>query len=582
MAVAVKRKFLGDTGSLKSSKQNDFTSAPPSPPRATSLKSKKSHLKMSTLHRKLRAESGDFNSGGIKNKDCNTPTPNLLPGHKPKEMRSEITQRNPTRSKTILRLFSSKFSARSPSITPTPPQPLLRSPTEIVSAFGSKETRNAALRERGLLPPLKPNADLSSAERERDRQFPVLTAPQSEETFAVDEQGRKISAAVKVKQEWEAKYKDTIGGMSSLVVKDGSLPTTLRPSASVEQPSAHCETPNLLPYAKTLAPSVKSTFTLLPNIIDDSDYPTEPQQHSQHSKPCLIPLPPSSSLSSSFLRSQEDPSALFLTPSLPSSGHSASPASQTISIISPIMHASAPARHGPTGSQSSAPVSNVQVTAPTLATSVTTTSTNLLDNDDAAMFESPVENLLIGFNSGRPRNSRDAEVAIASEVSAAGFTVLPKERVRNFTDPGSGGLKEPRKMSFNPFKRSADSPPNNTLPRRLSMGASLNNMRRSLAGTFSRTKVAELVVSAEKGCDVSHLPPSPTPSAASADQVGVSPVASPKLSPTFLQQQRQASPELKLRASVSPTLYSRGTIVAETNNIEDEESRRVTELAFLG
>jgi hypothetical protein len=38
----------------------------------------------------------------------------------------------------------------------------------------SKESREAALRERGLLPPLKSNKDLSAQEKEQDKAIPIV------------------------------------------------------------------------------------------------------------------------------------------------------------------------------------------------------------------------------------------------------------------------------------------------------------------------------------------------------------------------------------------------------------------------
>ncbi|KAG5723605.1 hypothetical protein E4T56_gene18152 [Termitomyces sp. T112] len=614
MAVVVERKFLDDTGSLKSSRQDALASAPLSPPRVTSLKSKKSRLIMSALHRRLWAETDDFDSGGIKNKDCNTPSPNPLPDHKPEETshtrvpfrrikhnvqgqnRPVTIQRDVTRSKSILRLFPSKFLARSFSTAPTPSQPLLRSP---ISAFGSKETRDAALRERGLLPPLKPNMDLSLVERERDFHLPVLTPPQSEEVFAVDEQDRNISAAAKVKQEWEARYKGSreleqmksspYGGVaSSSVEKEDTLPG--RSTASVDQLTSCSEMSNSSPLAIISALSIKgsqsSAAQALSNNLDDFDYPT-PHPHPASSEPYLIPLPPSPSPSPSLSLIHEDPPIMFSTASpspSPFSGLSSSPVSPIITVTSPIIHASAPPFSSPIELASLHPMTvphapSLMMTAPSHATPVTITAPVLLDNHDVILTESPVEATFPGLSSisGCPCNSSD--FVASTDISAAGSADLPKAR-RRFTDPTSGGKThqvEHRNSSFDLFKRFTAPPPNTASSRRLSMGASFYNMRRSLVGTLSRTKAAGLVVKTDR-FDASHLPPPATPSPPAAYS-GVRPAAGLK----FLQEQQfPASPESKLRVSVSPMLYSRGTIVAEINNIEDEESQRMTELAFLG
>ncbi|KAG6879614.1 hypothetical protein C0992_000642 [Termitomyces sp. T32_za158] len=545
---------------------------------------------MSPLNRRLLwVKSGDLSPGGIKNTDYNPSYPNPSPGHKPEEMRSETIQRSLTKSKTILQLLSSKFRVRSRTTVSNPSRPLFRSPTRISSAFGSKEIRDAALRERGLLPPSKPSVDLSLAERERDRHLPVLMPPEDEEVFAGDAQGSRISAAAKVKQEWEFKLRDdrgpermedpTFGDMAPSPVKDVSPPAIVWPSASLVQPSTCCETLNLLPNAITTASTIKSPptpFNSSINNLDDPDLQTPPQLPFSSDEPHLIPLPPSPSSSSSFLNSREEIFTVPLSLS-PSSEISTSPASPTISITPPVITP----LHSSTGSEALHSMPGFHAASPAMTAPHVTSDTmlpSLFEKDDVLMTESPIEAPLPGSNSisGRPRDSGNFEVALAPDISSAGSTDLPKARPRNFTDPT--GLRihqvEPCKSSSYPMKRSTDPPPTTNLPRRLSIRASINNLRRSFVGTLSRAKSPGLS-KADKGFGPSHLPPSPV---ASIDQTSVDQVEDSKLSQT----QSPASPELNLRISVSPTFYSRGTIVAETNNIEDEESRRMTELAFLG
>lgn len=83
-----------------------------------------------------------------------------------------------------------------PDVKPSPRPPrsprvtLPRSPT-LPNSFASRENREAALRERGLLPPMK---DLSEQEREADARLAPLPAPDK------DQSG--FSAASKIKEEW--------------------------------------------------------------------------------------------------------------------------------------------------------------------------------------------------------------------------------------------------------------------------------------------------------------------------------------------------------------------------------------------
>ncbi|KAH9486702.1 hypothetical protein JR316_0000767 [Psilocybe cubensis] len=166
----------------------------------------------------------------------------------------------------------------------------------------------------------------------------------------------------------------------------------------------------------------------------------------------------------------------------------------------------------------------------------------------------------------------------------------PATRKRGMTD------STPRK-SLNPFKRdkekslpipvpeiknspSNDNPP--TLrPRRLTMSASLNNLRRSFIGSLSRSSPSEST--SKKSFNASHLPPSPTIPAQFAVQATASlgsRLASPLPSPTPDDHVPLLSPSARSPRPV--VMYNRGSILLETANIEDDEVRRMTELAFLG
>lgn len=80
----------------------------------------------------------------------------------------------------------------------------MKRPPAAASAF-SKEHREAALRERGLLPPL-PVKDLSQLEREQDSFIPVVSLPPLDEAPKDAEGG--ASAADLIKKQWEAKNVD--------------------------------------------------------------------------------------------------------------------------------------------------------------------------------------------------------------------------------------------------------------------------------------------------------------------------------------------------------------------------------------
>ncbi|KAF8952243.1 hypothetical protein BDZ97DRAFT_785822 [Flammula alnicola] len=116
-------------------------------------------------------------------------------------------QRPRSKTRTIIRMISTKFTPRSAS-TPIS-HTAVRMPT-VANAY-SKEQRDAALRERGLLPPL-PHKDLSAQEQEQDRRIPIVH-PTDENPESSEDPSRNSttsathlpSAADLIKKEWEAK-----------------------------------------------------------------------------------------------------------------------------------------------------------------------------------------------------------------------------------------------------------------------------------------------------------------------------------------------------------------------------------------
>jgi len=152
------------------------------------------------------------------------------------------------------------------------------------------------------------------------------------------------------------------------------------------------------------------------------------------------------------------------------------------------------------------------------------------------------------------------------------FTLnAPRIIKRGLTDPTNGNLNRKKSMIANPFKRAAyddSSPtPSGELPR-LRIKTSFSNITRSVVGTLSRRTSPDHI--SERGkmlLDPSHHLPS-------------SPILSGKMhSPTSPGFSR--SEEGEVRRAVSPILYSPGHILMEASHIKDEESRRVTEMAFL-
>ena len=104
------------------------------------------------------------------------------------------------------------------------------------------------------------------------------------------------------------------------------------------------------------------------------------------------------------------------------------------------------------------------------------------------------------------------------------------------------------------------------------------NLRRAFTSSKPRpTSTLEVVPDSmgkkrSKNFDASHLPPSPTVPAAPAS-----------FAPSSYRGANRSNSGLRPppRQAVSPTMHSHGTIVHQTNFIEDDESRRLSEMAFL-
>ncbi|KAG5647364.1 hypothetical protein DXG03_000432 [Asterophora parasitica] len=678
------RRFFGDLTSLRSFGGTGSSSSPPSL-KTSSLKVKKTVLlpipRILGRRRWLQSgESGDFNvtlRGGISNQDFNTPAPKpsrarhkpeaMTSTHRPREVsgtentnttgqsKAEKSQRPSTRSKRVIRLISMKFRGRSPSKLPSSPSPHPRPPMQ-TSDLASKEKREAALRERGLLPPLKSNADLSRAEQERDRHIPILPTPSSDEILAIDGEVRKVSAASKVKQEWEAKNKVALddddqrermkafkfGALtSSPIPKDDTISKddvstplvtfpSLLPAEEVEIPFPSLDAAPQSPILKARSESGSSRPPSLRSKL--SLPPAKEEEHglvvlvSAPSEPHLVPLPPSPVLPATMPREIFGDELATSVPLPPSPN----PSIRSLTLHTPTLSQRTPSETSSLSTITTSPTT----TSPTSRLNALTVA--VYEDKIPIIVESPIEESSVKGSILAPILSRDhfttaIQVTLANDIDdttaeadaddepfiststspSASASPAQKPRPRNFTDPPPTiTVKVPtpkRRKSLNLFKRaltlspnpSSTDPANPNRSRRLSMSASMNNIRRSVIGTLTRpSNPTTPRTDTHHGFNASHLPPSPTIPAAFADQAALSPNPSPPSphSPSFPNSpgsprwnmrlvpgaHRPPPQELKSRLAVSPTLHSRGSILVETNNIEDEESRRVTELAFLG
>lgn len=502
-----------------------------------------------------------------------------------------------------------------------------------------------------MLPPLKPNKDLSRAEREQDQYIPILAPPPIDgEILVVDgDSTRKVSAASLVKQQWEAKNEITATDLSqrermnsfkfgrpsspvSSPQEECLPPTGLEPVVEVDTPLPSPVTPNhseyLSPVSKPESPkpsSLRSKRDLPPIALElnKSTRSAISQLSSTPSDPFHVPLPPSPLPSPRiYPRAPSDDdltgdiihisAASFPLPPSPSTSNVPgtprsfkSPPPPVISLSPPANFAAAPdVSYGhplsqlditESGSSDLTPsldasshtmtisTLNTLDSSPNIGTRVTATALKIRvqDNNIPVIVESPVEETLIrGSILDASLVCEPSTIEVEDDDQQDTAAAL-RTRSRGLTDLSPNPSTPERRKSMNPFRRahttdSPNSPTTAPAAKSRSMATSINNIRRSVVGSLSRPKSTH---NAGKTFNASHLPPSPTIPSSFAEQASRSPLSSPT-QPRFLNPVAPAA--VKLRQAVSPTLYSRGTILAETSHIEDEESRRMTELAFLG
>lgn len=567
---------------------------------------------------------------------------------------SNRAQRLRSKSRTVLRVISTKFRSTSP-ISPTSPPPANASPQ-------AKQNREAALRERGLLPPLKPNKDLSRQEAEQDAKIPVVTLDRSS-----SEDVAPPSAADLIRREWEAKNQSTKSEGDEERERMNTFRFGGSPSAEVFPELAQAPKLETVSEIITPQPSPVADRNFDPPPLPSKDTPSDQSRVSVDERdelgPSSIPLPasplPTPPPTPSKITSRKSLSQSSLTNHPPSSFHlsrqeleSSSSASshnrhgsaysqRSISALSPttnpVMSLTPPPhvteftpvpsrRSGSLTQMPSISESLSSVATPSLNTSSpTATSVSTLNTVESPIsvvsagnagtgkgktsmlrvktnhghnipmiIESPVEDgVLVASPQSLPRTipeevqlplSPVSEVHSTSSLAVPQVDLKPVRRSRMLTEPPT---RLDKRKSFNLFKRGqsagvVDEPITNERPKslsskRLSVSASLSNLRKVATNLTRPKSVFDAAAAAAPSSpggrrmfDASHLPPSPTlpknfelSAGASAEQLTDGGLAPP-------------------RRPVDPVLHSRGSILLEASTIQDEEVRRMTELAFLG
>ncbi|KAK0480199.1 hypothetical protein IW261DRAFT_119665 [Armillaria novae-zelandiae] len=516
-------------------------------------------------------------STGAERHTTNSPTPQL----------------QTSKSKTLLRTISTTFRKVSPTIPSSPSPPV------------SQYNRDAALRARGLLPPLP----LSIQELEQDRRIPSLELKD-------DTDDDQPSAAHRIKEEWETKNRTAeaeqrerlthfkFGGLSSQSASDLTQPQVLEVVIEMDSPAPSPTTAAPL-HGKSLKPPALHLHPST-SCVPSHDVPSGPEPdpvfvplppsplltsvaEAVDVDPALIPIPPSpiskdlvlpaghatsSSIPADKVGSQKQlypPSPTFLNsvtpPSSPtmSTGHS----TEEGSLAPPSRKRSHTVLSHESSDESSIATPSIDATSQVL-TIVTTSSeshaskrrsggkawaTDFPSHDIPVIVESPKEESTSPFsNNGNPF---DAPVGPESSTLRRGLT-----------DPSTteSRAKGQRRRSLNLFKKLDKAPGSR----------SLTTIRRSVVGTLGRK-------------EKSTLPPSPTipsplpsPPPPPVERRGLRAVRSLGFNRQLTVVTGAPLPPPKPRQPLSPTIHNPGSILLGTCEIEDEESRRVTELAFLG
>ena len=514
----------------------------------------------------------------------------------------------------------------------------------------SKESRDAALRERGLLPPLRANKDLSAQEKEQDKAIPIVS-PKDDPGQRGSTEANTPSAADLIKKEWEAKNRllesaqlqrmnsFKFGGTSSPIDSpvipkefssefvDSAVPDVqvlpacqplssspvdvayLPPPSSADSPVTPGTEPDSRPVTPLLDISPEIVAYLFPLPPSTPRSVLKKLDLSPLPSPTSVPLPPSpasrvfdtTSLRSASgartpgpLNSQEasltptpTPIIAFtpcaaISPELISADDATNHKSTDLSVP---LDESASSTHTPSLDSNSHTTTIDSI--PGTSESVAVSGKGRLGGLKIATHEGSNYNIPVIVESPIEDNFLEEQFLVVGPTSTLGHDQVPpttapingseplsspRMKKRVLTDPTNGDMNRNKSIIMNPFKRGLNEDHSTTIPgerpRRLSIKRSLSNMHRSVTSSLSRKSVSP--DGKRKMFDASHLPPSPV------FPLSFRSLHSPRspTSPGF-------KTEGEMRRAVSPTVYSHGHILMEASYIEDEESRRVTEMAFL-
>ena len=514
-----------------------------------------------------------------------------------------------SRPHTLIRRLTTKFNPRIHSPSPAVP----RVPSA-PSAF-NKQSREAALRERGLLPPLRPNKDLSAQEEEQDRVIPIVLL-KDDHRGSTESAAPSPSAADLVKKEWEAKNRSRAAGSDQLQrmnsfefgEKKAFVPSSpiIQFSSSESADSAILDTQALsslaevavshlppstfkVPLAQPAEPISRPATPLLDIPPEITAYlfslPPSPRSVSGPkfelsfcpASPTSVPLPTSPSLrSATSVSGARTPGPLdiqetSLTPTPTPSVTALTPCAVDTASFPPHKRTDLSAAPDESASSSLAPSldSNSRTTTDStleLGTceSVAISGKGRLGGLKIKSHEESHYNIPVIVESPVEDSFSEEYIVVKSTSISDGKPMTPinamftsnatRMNVRGVTDPTNGNLNRKKSMISNPFKRGLTCEDQST---------SSGQPQRRLTMKASFSNLGRNVVGT-----LSRR--------TSRDRVGAVSRPSPPIFTGI-----SPAEDGEVRRAVSPILYSRGHILMEASHIKDAESRRVTEMAFL-
>ncbi|KIJ67011.1 hypothetical protein HYDPIDRAFT_26420 [Hydnomerulius pinastri MD-312] len=361
---------------------------------------------------------------------------------------------------------SSHDDMKLPTRLPRSPRVALPVSPTLPNSLVSKGNREAALRERGLLPPCK---DLSEQEREADERLGSSPLPPDADGF---------SAASRLKEEWLAMNRTSQSSASDCA--SPAFPPHLSPNLDSSQ-------------LMSISPAHSDSSCQRPSFETDSSHPSCEGKADLllAGRPSISSTVPPLSASSYLEVLHEDPSEQEpVTP----------PPPQT-QMKPPIII--------------STPVEDMFPSSP-------------------AVVESPVS------------------CSFPAYLAPPGMVTQPQLPL---DEPSSPSEKDSTRTPFPPPPTSRRRTTDSGDRRRRALGPTLSKFGTNSLSNLRRSVVGSLRIPSAGTLSTADLPPSPTlPSHVAA----------------------QAP-----RRALSPTIHSRGSILLGTRDIEDAESRRLSEMAFL-